>query len=449
MKKVQNIIIGFGKGGKTLAKFMAQQGEEVLVVEKSKQMYGGTCINIACLPSKRLITEAARGTNFTTAIQGKVAMVKQLRDKNYHMLADEQTVTVLDGTAHFTGNHTIAVETADGTKEYEGQRIFINTGAQSNIPDITGLKKSPALLTSTTAMELTKLPQELVIIGAGYIGLEFAGMFASFGSHVTMLDHHDTFLPREDDDVAAMVKDNLEKSGVTIQMGVKIDRVVDHDGQSSVIYQRQGQEQAIEADKILVAAGRHPVTNGLGLENTDIQLDEKGAVKVDSHLHTAVPNVWAIGDVKGGPQFTYISLDDFRIIKDELFGDGKRQTTNRGAVPTSVFTEPPLSQVGMTEKQAQKAGQPYLLFKLPVTAIPKAKVLKEQRGVLKMLVDPQTQQILGATIYAAESHEIINMVALAMRAQLPYTMLRDQIYTHPTISEAFNDLLKKPVKQVN
>lgn len=449
MKKVQNIIIGFGKVGKTLAKFLAQQGEEVLVVEKSKQMYGGTCINIACLPSKRLITEAARGTDFTTAIQGKKEMVKQLRDKNYHMLADEQTVTVLDGTAHFTGNHTIAVETADGTKEYEGQRIFINTGAQPNIPDIAGLKTSPALLTSTTAMELTKLPQELVIIGAGYIGLEFAGMFASFGSHVTMLDHHATFLPREDDDVAVMVKGNLEKSGVTINMGVEIDQVVDHDSQSSVIYQHQGQEKEIEADKILVAAGRHPVTDGLGLENTDIQLDEKGAVKVDNRLHTTVPNVWAIGDVKGGPQFTYISLDDYRIIKDELFGDGNRQITNRGAVPTSVFTEPPLSQVGMTEKQAQKAGQPYQLFKLPVTAIPKAKVLKEQSGMLKMLVNPQNQQILGATIYAAESHEVINMVALAMRAQLPYTMLRDQIYTHPTISEAFNDLLKKPVKQVN
>lgn len=203
------------------------------------------------------------------------------------------------------------------------------------------------------------------------------------------------------------------------------------------------------ADKILVAAGRHPVTDGLGLENTDIQLDDKGAVKVDSCLHTTVSNVWAIGDVKGGPQFTYISLYDFRIIKDELFGDGKRETTNRGAVPTSVFTEPPLSQVGMIEKQAQKAGQPYQLFKLPVAAIPKAKVLKEQRGMLKMLVNLQNQQILGATIYAAESHEIINMVALAMRAQLPYTMLRDQIYTHPTISEAFNDLLKKPIKQVN
>ncbi len=445
MQKVQNIVIGFGKGGKTLAKFLAQRGEEVLVVERSTKMYGGTCINIACLPSKRLVTEAARGTDFAAAIQGKIQMVKQLRDKNYHMLADEETVTVLDGMAHFTGNHTIAVKTASGLKEFEGERIFINTGATPNIPTIPGLKDSQNLLTSTTAMELPKLPKKLVIIGAGYIGLEFAAMFASFGAHVTMLDHHATFLAREDDDVATMVAENLRSLGVEIKMDVTLKKVLDQDQQTILTYEENNREQTVTADKVLVAAGRHPVTENLGLENTDIQLASDGAIKVDSHLHTTVPNVWAIGDVKGGPQFTYISLDDFRIIKSELYGDGTRQTTNRGVVPTSVFIEPPLSQVGLTEKQAQVAGKHYELFKMPVAAIPKAKVLKDQRGMLKMLVDPDTKTIIGATIYAPESHEIINMVALAMRAQLPYTMLRDQIYTHPTISEAFNDLLKNPV----
>ena len=445
MQKVQNIVIGFGKGGKTLAKFLAQRGEEVLVVERSPQMYGETCINIACLPSKRLITEAARGTDFAAAIQGKIQMVNQLRDKNYHMLADEKTVTVLDRIAHFTGNHTIAVKTASGLKEFEGERIFINTGATPNIPTIPGLKDSQNLLTSTTAMELPKLPKKLVIVGAGYIGLDFAAMFASFGAHVTMLDHHATFLAREDDDVATMVAENLQKLGVEIKMDVVLKKVLDQDQQTILTYEDNNREQTIIADKVLVAAGRHPVTDHLGLENTDIQLASDGAIKVDSHLHTTVPNVWAIGDVKGGPQFTYISLDDFRIIKSELYGDGTRQTTNRGVVPTSVFIEPPLSQVGLTEKQAQVAGKHYELFKMPVAAIPKAKVLKDQRGMLKMLVDRDTKTIIGATIYAPESHEIINMVALAMSAQLPYMMLRDQIYTHPTISEAFNDLLKNPV----
>lgn len=185
----------------------------------------------------------------------------------------------------------------------------------------------------------------------------------------------------EDDDVAAMVKENLAKLGVEIKMGVAIKKVTDEAGQAVVRYEEQGNEQGVSADKILVAAGRHPVTENLGLENTDIQLTDQGAIKVDPHLHTTVPNVLAIGDVKDGPQFTYISLDDFRIIKDELFGDGTRQTTNRGVVPTSVFIEPPLSQVGLTEKQTQAAGKDYQLFKLPVAAIPKAKVLKDQRGM--------------------------------------------------------------------
>ena len=444
MKTVQNIVIGFGKGGKTLAKFLAQQGQEVLVVEKSREMYGGTCINIACLPSKRLITEAARGTDFATAIQGKREMVAQLRAKKYHMLADEDTITVLDGTARFTGDHTISVTTASGQQEFTGERIFINTGAQPVIPAIPGLRESPALLTSTSAMELDSLPQKLVIIGAGYIGLEFAGMFAEFGAQVTVVDHHQEFLPREDLDVAAMVKANLEQRGVTFRLGVSIDQVATANGQAQVTISQDGHPDRIPADKILAATGRRPATADLGLENTGIAVDDRGAVKVDDQLHTTVPNVWAIGDVKGGPQFTYISLDDFRIIKDELFGDGSRRVSNRGAVPTSVFIEPPLAQVGLTEKQAQAQKQDYLLFKLPVAAIPKAKVLKDQRGMLKMLVDPQTKLILGATLYAPEAHEIINMVALAMRAKLPYTMLRDQIYTHPTISEAFNDLLKKP-----
>lgn len=444
MKTVQNIIIGFGKGGKTLAKFLAQQGEEVLVVEKSREMYGGTCINIACLPSKRLITEAARGTDFATAIRGKREMVAQLRDKNYHMLADEDTITVLDGTAHFTSDHTITVDTATGPQEFTGKRIFINTGAQPTVPAIPGLQESPALLTSTSAMELDSLPQKLVIIGAGYIGLEFASMFAEFGAQVTVVDHHQEFLPREDADVAAMVKANLEQAGVTFRLGVNINQVSTANGQTQVEISRDGHTTQLVADKILAATGRRPATAKLGLENTGIAVDDRGAIKVDDQLHTTVPGVWAIGDVKGGPQFTYISLDDFRIIKDELFGNGTRRISNRGVVPTSVFIEPPLAQVGLTEKQAHAQGQDYLLFKLPVAAIPKAKVLKDQRGVLKMLVDPQTKLILGATLYAPEAHEIINMVALAMRAKLPYTLLRDQVYTHPTISESFNDLLKKP-----
>ena len=450
MKTVKNIIIGFGKGGKTLAKFLAQHGEQVLVIEKSKQMYGGTCINIACLPSKRLIIEAAHGTSFEDAVDGKNVMTSQLRQKNYQMLASEENITVLDGTAHFTGNHTIDVQTPDGqTLSYKGERIFINTGATPTIPDIPGLKSSPFLMNSTQAMEQPKLPRELVIIGGGYIGLEFANMFTSFGSHVTVLDHHQTLLPREDDDVAEMVIQNFKDNGVRFEVGVDIKAISEQDEQAAITFARaDNRETTIFADKILVATGRKPVTADLDLQNTDIKVAKNGAIVVDDLLHTSVPNVWVIGDVKGGPQFTYISLDDFRIIKDELFGNKERRVSDRHLiVPTNVFIEPSLAQVGLTEKEAQKQGKDYLLFKMPAAAIPKAKVLKDTRGLLKVLVDPQTNLIIGATLYVQEAQEIINMIVLAMRAKLPYQMLRDQIYTHPTISEAFNDLFKQPVNK--
>lgn len=443
MEKVKNLIIGFGKGGKTLAKTLAAKGEQVVVVERSNKMYGGTCINIACLPSKRLVIESTRGTDFTQAVDGKNEMTAFLRDKNYHMLADEDTVTVLDGQARFVSDHVVEVTKEDGQKiQLEGERIFINTGAKPVVLPIKGLKESKNVLDSTEAMDETKLPKELVILGAGYIGLEFAGMFARYGSKVTVLDIHDKFIPREDDDISEMVFKDMTEAGVNFELGVSVKEIRDEGDRVEVVYEKDGKEVTLKADKILAATGRKPRTSELGLENTDIKVDDRGAIVVDDQLHTSVDNVWAIGDVKGGLQFTYISLDDFRIIKDELFGEGKRKVSDRINVPYSVFIEPPLSKVGLNEKEAKAKGVEYKLFKLPVVAIPKARVLKDTRGLFKVLVDPKTELILGATIYAQESHELINLVSLAINAKLPYTMLRDQIYTHPTMSEALNDVLK-------
>lgn len=438
MQTVKNIIIGFGKGGKTLAKFLAQKGEEVLVVEKSKQMYGGTCINIACLPSKRLIIEAANGVDFVEAVDGKNDMTAMLRNKNYHMLADEKTVTVLDGTARFTSNHQIAVTTDDGVQEFTGERIFINTGAQPIIPNIPGLQESSAVLDSTAAMEQTSLPQRLVIIGGGYIGLEFASMFATYGSKVTVLDNHSDILPREDDDIREAVKQDLQQAGIELVLNAQVNQVADH----VVTYEQTDSRHEITADRILVATGRHANTAELGLENTDIQLDPRGNVIVDDYLKTNVDNVWAIGDVKGGPQFTYISLDDFRIIRDQLYGDGQCRISNRINVPTTAFITPPLSQVGLTEKEATKRNVKYKLKKLPVAAIPKARVLKDPRGLFKALIDPDNGEILGATLYGPESHELINTISLAINNHIPAKVLAEQIYTHPTMTEAFNDLFK-------
>ena len=443
MKAIKNIIIGFGKGGKTLAKFLAQKGEEVLVIEKSNQMYGGTCINIACLPSKRLIIEAANGVSYVDAVSGKNEMTAQLRDKNYHMLQDEQTVTVLDGEAHFIADHEIEVILPNGEKvQYKGERIFINTGAVPVMLPIPGLKESKYVLDSTQAMDEKKMPDNLVIIGAGYIGLEFASMFAKYGSKVTVIDHSPEFLSREDEDISQLVKKDLENAGVRFVLGADIEEIIDEEDGAEVRYQINSNEEQIKADRILVATGRKPNIENLGLENTSVEVTDHGAIKVDDFLRTTVDNVWAIGDVKGGLQFTYISLDDFRIIKDQLFGTGARMISDRKIVPYSVFISPALSQVGLNEKQAKKEHKEYKLFKLPVTAIPKAKVAKDNRGLFKALVDPESEEILGATLYGIESYELINMISLAMKAHLSYTVLRDQIYTHPTMSESFNDLFK-------
>lgn len=406
-------------------------------------MYGGTCINIACLPSKRLIIEAANGVSYVDAVNGKNEMTAQLREKNYHMLADEKTITVLDGKAHFIADHEIEVELPNGKKaQYKGDRIFINTGAVPVILPIPGLKESKYILDSTQAMDEKKMPKNLTIIGAGYIGLEFASMFAKYGSKVTVLDHNKEFLAREDEDISNAVRKDMEGAGIKFELGADIEKITDEKTDAKVTYQINGKTKAINADRILVATGRKPNTENLGLENTAIETTDRGAIKVDDFLRTTVDNVWAIGDVKGGLQFTYISLDDFRIIKDQLFGTGARMVSDRKVIPYSVFISPALSQVGLNEKQANKLEKEYKLFKLPVTAIPKAKVAKDNRGLFKALVDPETEKILGATLYGIESYELINMISLAMKAHLSYTVLRDQIYTHPTMSEAFNDLFK-------
>lgn len=443
MQEFKNIIIGFGKGGKTLAKNLAAEGESVLVVEKSKKMYGGTCINIACLPSKNLIINAQRGIKFEDAVKQKDEMTTALRNKNYHMVADEETATVLDGTAKFVDNHTIEIVLDSGEKtKIKGERIFINTGATPIIPQVKGLKESKYILDSTAAMDQNSLPNELVILGAGYIGMEFASMFARYGAKVTVLDTNEKFLKREDDDISEMIFNDLSQDGIEFNLGVKVVEVRDLSDKVEIVYEINGQKRTVKADKLLVATGRKPVTEGLGLENTDIKLDERGAIKVDDYLRTTAENVWAIGDVKGGPQFTYISLDDFRIIFDQLYGKGERKVSDRKLVPYSVFTTPALSRVGLNEVEAKNKGIEYKLFKLAATSIPKAKVIGNTRGMYKILVNPDTEEILGATIYGEESYEVINLIALAMKAKLPYTMLRDQIYTHPTMSEALNDVLK-------
>lgn len=447
MEKFKNVVIGFGKAGKTLAKFLAQHDEEVLLIERSDQMYGGTCINVGCLPSKNMIINGQRHLEFADAVAKRGTMTKQLRNKNYHMVADEPLATVWNGQASFVSNHELKVAMADGTvRQVAAERIFINTGATPVWPKVPGLTPSERIVSSKEAMELAKKPARLAIIGGGYIGLEFAEMFNSFGSEVTILDHHAQLLGREDADIAAEVTNDLVSLGIKIELNAELTSAADDGQQVLLTYHQNRQKRQTEFDAVLVAAGRRPNIDGLGLENTDIALTERNAIQVDDRLRTTGPDVWALGDVNGGPMFTYISLDDFRIVKDQLFGQGKRTTADRNVVPTASFLTPPLANVGINERQAHAAGKDYLVFKLPVKAIPKARVLEDQRGVYKAIVERDTHRILGATLYAAEAHETINLIALAMKADLPYETLRDMIFTHPTMSEALNDLFKAPVK---
>ena len=451
MRRVDAAVIGFGKGGKTLAGALAAAGKTVALVEKSPKMYGGTCINVACIPTKSLVHSAAlsaaqggtfseRAARYATAIDEKDRVTGLLRGKNYRKLADLPNVEVVDGTASFADATHLTVAKPDGTREtIEAAQAFINTGARPFVPPIPGVD-GPRVHVSETLLDVRTLPERLVIIGGGYIGMEFASMYANFGSQVTVVQNEDAFLPREDAEIAAAVLDSVEGRGIRVIRGAGVRRIDDEADQAVVTVEISGAEERLPADAVLVATGRRPNVDGLNLEAAGVELTERGAVRTNEHLRTTAPNIWALGDVAGGLQFTYISLDDSRIVKADVLDDGARTTANRGTVPYSVFLDPPFSRAGMTEQEARDAGFDMKVAKLPAAAIPKAQLLHKPMGLLKAVVDADTGRILGAHLFCEESYEMINTIKLAMDAGLPYQVLRDAVYTHPTMSEAFNDL---------
>ena len=452
MKKYDAVIIGFGKGGKTLAGFLAGKGQNVALVEKSDKMYGGTCINVGCIPSKKLVNSTKvlkdKGLSsiedkekfYAESIENKNTLIGALRGKNYEMLASKENITVYDGTGSFVSKNVVNVENNGENVQIEGEKIFINTGSTTIIPNIKGLKESNYVYTSTSIMELKELPKKLTIIGAGYIGLEFASMYSEFGSEVTVIDMGDRLMPREDEEIAERVKAILEAKGIKFLLKSKIEEISDRNDKGYVKISGENGESEVESDAILVAIGRKPNTEGLNLEAAGVKTDERGAVAVDETLKTTADNIWAMGDVKGGLQFTYISLDDFRIIRDNVYGNGSRTINDRNVIPYSVFINPPLSRVGMTEKEAVEKGYEVKTGRLEAMAIPKGKIEGVTDGLLKTVVDAKTDKILGCTLLCNTSHEMINVVAAAIKAEQKYTFLKDMIFTHPTMSEALNDL---------
>ena len=453
MKKYDAIIIGFGKAGKTLAGFLAGKGQNVALIEESDKMYGGTCINVGCIPSKSLVNSVERLENkylstfterkdyYEKSVDKKEALITALRGKNYEMLASKENIDIYNGKGSFVSNKIVNIEKNGENIQIEGEKIFINTGSETIIPNIKGLKESKNILTSKSLMELKELPRKLVIIGAGYIGLEFASTYAGFGSEVVIIDASDDILKREEKEAADRVKKILEAKGVTFYLNSKVEEIFDDENDSSIaISNGNGEIIQFNGDKILVAIGRKANTQGLELEKAGVQVDERGNIIVNEKLETTAPNIWALGDVKGGLQFTYISLDDFRIIRDNVYGNGNRSLNDRNVVPYTTFLSTPLSRVGLSEKQAIEKGFDIKVGKIEAMAIPKGKIEGKSEGFLKVVVDTKTDKILGATLLCNTSHEMINIIALAMKGNLPYQIIRDMIFTHPTMSESLNDL---------
>lgn len=454
MKQYDAIIIGFGKAGKTLAAELSNRGWQVAVVERSSMMYGGTCPNIACIPTKTLVHEAGiaallyhddypkQANLYKQAIGRKNRLTSFLRNNNYERLSKRPNVTVYTGEGSFVSANIIKVALPEGDIELQGKEIFINTGSTPIIPAIDGIKESRKVYTSTTLLDLNVLPQRLIIVGGGYIGLEFASMYAEFGSKVTLLEGGNRFMPRNDQDIANSVKEVLEKKGIEIHLNARAQSIHDTNDGVTLTYSdvSDGTPYFVDGDAILIATGRKPMIEGLNLQAAGIGVDAHGAIVVNDQLRTTVPHVWAMGDVKGGPQFTYLSLDDFRIIRDQLFGDKKRDIGDRDPVPYAVFIDPPLAHIGLTEEEALKRGYSFKVSRLPATSVVRSRTLKQTDGMLKAIVNDHSGKIMGCTLFCAEAPEIINIVAMAMKTGQHYTFLRDFIFTHPSMSEGLNEL---------
>ncbi len=449
------LVVGFGKGGKTAAHVLTDAGRRVILVERSENMYGGTCPNVGCVPTKMLVhysNEKRRDDDSRKFFANSVAAVRSLtsafRAGNFESLDGKDTATVITGRAGFVDAHTVAIGTGEDRITVTAPTILINTGSEPVVPDIPGLTASNHFASSTDLIQHDVLPNRLVIIGGGYLGLEFAAIYQGFGTDVTVLEAADRLLSREDDDIAQAATEILAGDGIHIITGAQVVDVRDNDDNATVTYEKAGRTYTADAEAILAATGRKPAVSELNLAAAGVATTPHGAIAVDEGLRTSQPHIYALGDVNGGPQFTYVSLDDARIVLDQLLGEGKRTVTDRVAVPHTLFITPPLATAGMTEKEARAQGRNIKVSRenvADIVAMPRAYTVEETRGVMKFVVDADTDLILGAALLTIDAQEIINVVTLAMRYGITATELRDSIYTHPSSTEAFNEVFDKLV----
>lgn len=448
------IIIGSGQGGTPLSKKLAMAGWKTALVEK--EFIGGTCINRGCTPTKTMIASAKAAytianagalgietggysINLEAVLERKRKVVENFRNGSREGLEQTENLTLIFGTASFIDVKKLQVELNDGTVEIiTAGKIFINTGDRPSVPKVAGLDGIP-YLDSTSIMELTEIPSHLLIIGGGYVGLEFGQMFKRFGSKVTILEHGKRLLPREDEDIAAVVADFLNQEDIRIVTDAQATKAEKHSNGLHVTVKTGGKEELINCSHVLIAAGRTPNTEKLNLAVTKVEMNERGQVKVNENLETSAEGIYAIGDVKGGPEFTHISYNDYIILANNLL-DNKNQTTVNRMVPYCMFTDPQLGRVGITETEAREKGLNIKVAKLPMTKVARAVETGDTRGILKAIIDAQSDEILGAAVVGEEGGEIMSILQMAMVGRVTYKYIADMIFAHPLYAESLNNL---------
>lgn len=458
--RVENLVIGSGEAGKSIAWDLAQQGHPVVVLERA--LIGGSCPNIACLPSKNVIRSAkvadlarhaaSYGVHTGTPTVDMEGVRRRKREMVDGLVAIHQKkfgmphLQFLLAEGRLVGPRTVEATFPDGAaKRFIAERLFLDLGTQASIPDIPGLA-SAAPLTHVEALELPRLPSDLIVLGGGYVGVEFAQAFRRFGSNVTILESGAQLMGREDPDVAEAVRAIFEEDGIHVVLGAETQTVKGRSGDRVHLrVKTRAGVQTFEGSDILVAAGRTPNTRNIGLEQAGIELDTRGFITVNDRLQTTADGVWAMGECAGSPQFTHVALDDFRVVRDNLAGK-PRSTVDR-LVPYCAFIDPELARVGLDETTARQRRLDVKVARLPMTSVLRARALGETRGFMKMLIDPNNDRILGFTMLGPDAGEVLAAVQTAMLGAMPYTVLRDAILTHPTMAEGLNVLLTSGLSQ--
>jgi pyruvate/2-oxoglutarate dehydrogenase complex dihydrolipoamide dehydrogenase (E3) component len=448
MEHYDAIVLGTGEAGKFMSWHLGGSGKRVAAIER--KYLGGACPNIACLPSKNVIHSAQvasyfeRGAEFGMITDKWSVSMPRVRARKREMVEGllqihrdnftRNKVEVVMGEGRFISERTLKVSlNGGGERILHGDQVFINVGTRAEIPNLPGMAEASPL-THVEALELDVVPEHLLILGGGYVGLEFAQAMRRLGSRVTIMERNDRLLHREDVDVSQAITQLFQDEGIVTVTNTSLGRVEGKSGQGVRLHgSRRGSEIIVEGSHLLVATGRLPNTEGIGLESAGIKTTKKGFIQVNDRLETTAPSVWALGDCTGGPVFTHISFDDFRIVRDNLAG--AQRTTKGRQVPSCLFTDPELASIGLDETQAKEKGIPYRVSRIPMASVLRTRTLSETRGFLKTLISTTDDQILGFTGFGVGAGETMATIQLAMKAAIPYTFLRDMTITHPTLGE--------------